>query len=208
VQAHDVSVDGLTVAGSRDGIVLVGTGLPTQVERTVVRDPARFGISVQNGAAELVGNRLQGGPTGIRLRDATGTVRGNEIRGATHYGVSVAGRSAGSAVEANTLSGRGPVAVDTFRLAPHADVVVLGNDVTSWTEDQDDWVYWSHFVPRHPMLVLWVVVLLLPLLASRRARRHRPPLGTPPYRDDLRRMKHLVYRLDGTPAQRAVRGGT
>jgi hypothetical protein len=147
VQAHDVSVDGLTVAGSRDGIVLVGTGLPTQVERTVVRDPARFGISVQNGAAELVGNRLQGGPTGIRLRDATGTVRGNEIRGATHYGVSVAGRSAGSAVEANTLSGRGPAAVDTFRLAPHADVVVLGNDVTSWTEDQDDWVYWSNSCP-------------------------------------------------------------
>jgi hypothetical protein len=204
VQGRDVSISGLTVAGGQDGIVLVGTGFPTRVQRTAVRDTRRFGISVRDGTAELEGNRLEGGAVGIRVIDATATVRGNEVRAAGHYGLSVSGRSDGSAVVANTLAGRGPAAVDTFRLT--GEVREHGNDVTGWTEDEDDWLYWSRFVPRHPMVVLWIVVLLVPLAARWRARRRRPPLGTPPYRDDLRRMRPLVQRLDGTTARSAVGG--
>jgi hypothetical protein len=177
-RAAGVAISGLTVTGSRDGVVLVGTRSPTTVRDTEVR-ARRFGISLQDGAGQLIGNRLAGGRTGIRLEDASGAVRTNRVRATTHYGVSVTGSSV-SAVEANTIAGQGAAAVDTFRLADGADVALRRNDVTRWTEDEDDWAYWSRFVPRHPMVVLWVVVLLLPVLASLRARRRRPVPGTLP----------------------------
>ena len=113
------------------------------------------------------------------------------MRAATHYGVSVSGSSV-TAVEANTLAGRGSAAVDTYRLGDGADVAVQRNDATGWTVDEDDWVYWSRFVPRHPMVVLWVVVLLLPALSALRRRHGAPVPGTPPYADELRRMPSFV----------------
>jgi Periplasmic copper-binding protein (NosD) len=190
-QAFGVSISDLAVAGSRDGVVLVGTRAPTTVQGSEVRDARRFGVSVQGGAAQLVGNRLVGGRTGIRLVDASGAVRHNRVRAAAHYGVSVSGSSV-TAVEANILAGRGSAAVDTYRLGDGADVAVQRNDETGWTVDEDDWVYWSRFVPRHPMVVLWVVVLLLPALSALRRRHGRPVPGTPPYADELRRTPSFV----------------
>jgi len=191
VQAFGVSISGLAVAGSRDGVVLLGTRAPTTVQGSEVRDARRFGVSVQDGAAQLVGNRLVGDRTGIRLVNTSGAVRHNRVRAATHYGVSVSGSSV-AAVEANTLAGRGSAAVDTYRLGDGADVAVQRNDATGWTVDEDDWVYWSRFVPRHPMVVLWVVVLLLPALSALRRRHGVPVPGTPPYADELRRMPAFV----------------
>jgi Periplasmic copper-binding protein (NosD) len=209
VRAAGVSISGLTVSGSRDGVVLVGTRSPTTVQDTEVR-ARRFGITVADGVAQLLGNRLGGGRTGIRLADASGAVRANDVRATTHYGVSVTGSSV-STVEANTITGRGAAAVDTYRLTDDAEVDVRRNDVARWTEDEDDWVYWSRFIPRHPMVVLWVVVLLLPALSSLRARRRRPVPGTLPYADDLHRMPSFVPLPGSRPGAalaRPVRGGS
>ncbi len=206
VQSSAVSISRLAVGGGRDGVVLVGTRFPTTVRDTVVRGTRRFGISLQDGVARLEGNRIGGGRTAIRLEDADGAVRANDVRAAAHYGVSVSGTSAASVV-ANTVTGRGPAAVDTYRLDDDAEVRVAGNDTDRWTVDEDDWVYWSRFIPRHPMVVLWVVVLLVPVLASLRGRRRRPAPGTLPYTDELRAAPVFVPRAAGAPAASGGGGG-
>jgi hypothetical protein len=207
VQSSAVSISGLAVSGSRDGIVLVGTRFPTMVRHTVVQGTRRFGISLQDGVARLADDRVGNSMTAFRLEDADAAVQTNDVRAASHYGVSVSGASAGSVVAANTLAGRGPAAVDTYRLDGGADVRITGNDADRWTVDEDDWVYWSRFVPRHPMVVLWVVVLLVPALASLRGRRRRPSPGTLPYRDGERALPRLQPLPGGPPVVSGGRGG-
>jgi hypothetical protein len=63
-------------------------------------------------------------------------------------------------------------------------------------QDRDNWVYWSTFVPNHPMLVLWVVILGAPLCLAARARRNRRTVGALPYEDPIRRNRPGPPRMD------------
>jgi hypothetical protein len=153
----------------------------------------------------VAGNRVTGGRTGIQVRDAVVDVRGNTVAGAGDHGVAVLGTAAGSTVSGNTVGGRGPSAVDVLRLATGVSVATPANDVTGWVQDRDDALYWREFVPKHPMLLLWVVVLGAPLLMAVRRRRHRVPPGTAPYRDDLRRDTAAPRRVE--LGGNLVRGG-
>ena len=205
VDGDDVAIRGTHVAGNRDGIVLVGTAAPTSVRDVAVTGAHRFGISVDGGSATLAGNEVTGSGTAIRVRDAEASVRGNTVSAATAHGISVVGASGGSVVEDNTLGGRGPSGLDTFRVPEGVTVDVAGNDVEGWETDRDNWTYWSTFIPNHPMLLLWVVVLGVPLGLALRSRGHRVAPGTAPYRDDLRRERPTPLRVDvgraaGSPA--------
>ncbi|HEX2073634.1 MAG TPA: right-handed parallel beta-helix repeat-containing protein [Geodermatophilus sp.] len=196
VDGADVTVAGTRVADNRDGIVLVDTAAPTTVQDAVVTGAHRFGISVDGGSAALAGNEVTGGQTAIRVRDATATVVRNTVAKATEHGISVVGRAAGSAVERNTVGGRGPSGLDTFRLDAGLPVELSGNDVEGWETDRDNWAYWAAFVPNHPMLVLWVVVLGIPAGLALRGRRHPLVPGTAPYRDVLRQERPPAVRVD------------
>jgi len=191
-----VTVRGTRVADNRDGIVVVDTGAPTTVEDTVVSGPHRFGISVQSGTATIIGNEVVGGRTGIRARDAVATISGNSVADTTDHGISVVGAAGGCSVQGNTIAGRGPSGLDTFRVDPLQTVDVRGNDLEGWETDRDNWTYWSTFVPNHPMLVLWVVVLGVPVTLALRARRRRPDPGAAPYPDVPRPGTPLVVRVD------------
>jgi Periplasmic copper-binding protein (NosD) len=192
-----VTVRGTRVAGNRDGIEVVDTAAPTTVEGTVVSGPHRFGISVDGGSATLAGNEVTGSGTAIRVRDADAAVRGNTVSAATAHGVSVVGAAAGSTVEGNTLAGRGPSGLDTFRVDARQPVELAGNDLDGWETDRDNWAYWSTFVPNHPMLVLWVVVLGVPVALALRARRRPVAPGAAPYPDVPRQADPPVVRVDG-----------
>jgi hypothetical protein len=196
VDGHFVDVAGTRVADNEDGIVLVGTSSPTRVRDTVVTGTHRFGITVTDGAAAVSGNRVTGSRTAIRVRDSAVSVAGNTVVEATAHGISVVGASDGSRVTGNTLGGRGPSGLDLFRLVPGASVDASRNDVEGWTQDRDNWEYWTSFLPSHPMLLLWVVMLGLPLVVVRRARQHRIPLGSAPYRDELRLERPPPRRID------------
>ncbi|HEY4624926.1 MAG TPA: right-handed parallel beta-helix repeat-containing protein [Blastococcus sp.] len=196
VEGHRVVVRGTRVADNRDGIVLAGTAAPTTVEKTVVTGVHRLGISVTGGSAAVSANRVSGGETGIRIRDAAVAVTGNVVDRSTGHAVSVLGRATGSSVVGNTVSGRGPSGLDTFRLASGVSIDTSRNDVTGWTQDRDNGEYWSAFVPSHPMLVLWVVILGVPLAVGLRARNRRIPLGTAPYADPIRRERPVPLRVD------------
>jgi hypothetical protein len=199
----DVSVTDTLVADNTDGIVLAGTAAPTTVARARLTGNRRFGISVSSASASVTGNQLSGGQTAIRVRDAAVAVTGNDIRRATRHAISVVGAANGSSLERNTIGGRGPSGLDVYRVDAGVTVDASGNDVTGWTQDRDDWTYWSNFAPNHPMLLLWVGLLGVPLVRALRDRRQQVTPGTTPYVDELRRERaaHQVH------AERWVGGG-
>jgi hypothetical protein len=196
VGGHDVSVSGTRVMDNHDGIALTDTAAPTTVQNVVVTGRHRLGISVTGGQAAVAGNRVTGARTAIRVRDAAVAVRDNVVARATNHAVSVVGAARGSALLGNTISGRGPSGLDTFRLAPGVSVRSSGNDVEGWTQDRNDWNYWSTFIPNHPMLVLWVLVLGLQLRFAVSGRRRRGPVGTAPYPDMLPQAQAAPLRVD------------
>ena len=177
VNGNDVSVRGTRVMDNRDGIVLADTAAPTTVQDVVVGGRHRLGISVTGGAAAVSDNRVIGAQTAIQVRDATAAVTENVVAGASNHAVSMVGEASGSSLVDNTISGRGPSGLDVYRLDPGVTVGQSGNDVRGWTRDRDDWAYWSTFIPNHPMMLLWVVLLGLPLAFARQNRRRRIPAG-------------------------------
>jgi putative cofactor-binding repeat protein len=196
VMASDVAIVGTELTDNRDGVVLVDTAAPATVVGTTVRGDHRFGISTSGGAATISDNEVAGGETGIRVRAASATVTGNTIEQAGNHGISVVGAAVASSVVDNTVAGRGPSGLDLHRLAPGVVVEQSGNDLEEWVQDRDNWVYWSTFIPNHPMLVLWVVILGAPLCLAARARRNRLTPGTPPYEDPIRRDRPVPRRMD------------
>lgn len=187
VDGDDVTITGTRVADNTDGIVLVGTAAPTAVQGSTVSGNDRFGITVSGGEAAVTGNKVSGSETAIRVRDAAVDVVDNNVREATSHAISVVGASAGSTVEENTIGGRGPSGLDVYRVAEGVSIDLATNDVGGWTRDRDNWTYWSTFIPNHPMLLLWVLVLGVPVLLGIRARRSAVAPGTKPYGDDIRR---------------------
>jgi hypothetical protein len=205
VDGHDVSVRGTRVIDNRDGIVLADTAAPTTVQDVVVGGEHRLGISVTGGAAAVSGNRVAGAETAIQVRDASVAVTDNVVARATNHAVSVVGAAGGSSLVDNTISGRGPSGLDTYRLDPETPVPQWNNDTAGWTQDRDDWAYWSSFIPNHPMLLLWVVLLVLPFAFARQNRRARIPLGSAPYPDRPRGYEAAPRRVDA--GRRVTIGG-
>lgn len=205
VEGHQVSVTDTRVADNDDGIALAGTDASTTVVDTVITGRHRLGISVTGGSATLAGNQVSGSLTGIRVEDAAVRVTGNDVTRATGHAISVIGAATGSSVVDNTIAGRGPSGLDLFRLDHAASVEQSGNDIEGWTQDRDNWAYWSAFIPNHPLLVLWVVILGLPLALTVRARTRPITLGTAPYRDELLHGRRPPLRVDAGRA--AASGG-
>ena len=204
VDGNYVTITGTRVADNTDGILLVGTAKPTTVENTTVSGSHRFGISVTDGAATVTNNKVSGSETAIRVRNAAVAVTDNNVREATAHAISVVGSADGSSVEDNTIGGRGPSGLDVYRVAEGVTVDTADNDEEAWNRDRDNSTYWATFIPNHPMLLLWVVLLGVPLFLGVRARRARVAPGTKPYRDDIRREWQPPARVE---VGRRVAGG-
>lgn len=162
---------GNTVAGSPDGIVVRGASdAPELIGNTV--DAEGFGIAVRDGVtgARLTANTVTSATVAVQVSDAAATVRDTAVEGAARYGVSLVGAVDGTAVEANRLAGRGPAAVDVHRVGVGSNVTLTGNDDARWTVDRDDVAYWASYVADHPLVLLWLLILLVPVAAQVRAR--------------------------------------
>lgn len=177
------------VTGSPDGIVVRGATAGPQLVDNLV-DADGFGIAVRDGVtgAQVTGNRVGPALIAVQVSDAVAALRANTVDGASRYAVSLVGAVDGSTVAGNGLGGRGPAAVDVNRVGLGANVTVGGNDERAWAVDRDDVAYWSNYVVDHPLILLWLLILLLPLLARWRARRaevwshpyaHVPPAPAP-----------------------------
>ncbi|MCW2536384.1 MAG: exported protein of unknown function [Modestobacter sp.] len=204
VDGDYVAITDTRVADNTDGIVLAGTSAPTKVENATVTGNRRFGISVSGASATVTGNELSGSETAIRVRDAAVAVTGNDIRHATRHAISVVGAATGSSLRNNTIGGRGPSGLDVYRVDAGVTVDESGNDVEGWTRDRDNSTYWANFVPNHPMLLLWVLLLGAPVFLNLRGRRQRVAPGTTPYPDGMRRQRAPQLRAERRVAGRSA----
>ncbi|MHA6779542.1 right-handed parallel beta-helix repeat-containing protein [Pseudonocardia saturnea] len=178
-------VRGNAVSGSPDGIVVRGAAdAPELTGNTVAAGD--FGIAVRDGvtAAQLTGNTVGASTVAVQVSDAAAVLRDNTVDGAARYAVSLVGAVDGSSVEANRLAGRGPAAIDVNRVGLGSNVGITGNDESAWIVDRDDVAYWTAYVADHPLILLWLLILLLPIIAQLRARyragEHRHPYAHVP----------------------------
>jgi parallel beta-helix repeat protein len=187
--ATDVRLTNNTVAANRDGVIIRGTAAGVVLRGNHISSPDGFGVAIRGGAPNVVvdTNVISNALIGVQVADSVATITGNEIDAMALHGVSLIGRSGGSAVSRNRVGGRGPSAVDVHRRAFGALITQSLNDEAGWTVDHDDARYVSSALRRKPLLLLWGLILVLPLGARvAYKRRHqvrapyRPEPPTPP----------------------------
>ncbi len=203
VDADDLVVTGNEVTGHGNGIVLTGAIIGARVEDNQVSGAITAAIAVRDGPTGVVvgRNRIDGGLLGIQVRAARTEARSNTVEAATGHAVTLVGAVSGSTVADNILAGQGRSALDTARIDTDAVVTLDANDMTGWVVEIPLSERVTDIVRDHPLLPLWVVVLLLPvlLLAVRLRRRRRPArpypeVAAPPDRTAETKLVPLAFR--------------
>jgi hypothetical protein len=171
-------VDGNTVTGHTMGIVVSDGVSGVTVTDNIVEDSAEQGIALRGGVvdAEVRGNWVSGGRTGIYLRDAGGLVDRNTVEQVSNHAITLIDQTTASTVTDNEVAGMGPSAVDVARA--HGDVIVEGNDLTGWQSTKPlDVILRSIF---QPLTVLWIALgLLVVITALSSIRRKREGIRDP-----------------------------
>jgi hypothetical protein len=166
VGAVDVTVTDSALRGNGDGITVRDDAADVRVTDNEVLSSAGFGIGITDGPSQVIveDNTVIDARTGVALRSAVATVRDNEVSGATEHGVSLSGRASGSQILHNRIDGVGPAAVGLARLVSPQTVVVSANNTSDWEVRKD--LTLLERLEKHPLLLLWLPILLLPLAAA------------------------------------------
>lgn len=151
-----VDVRGNAVTGGDMGIVVRGGARDVAVVGNEVRDSARQAIAVREGASAGVSeNVVEGAETSVYVRDARVRVERNQLSGASVHAVTLVGDVTAVAMRDNTLTGRGPSAVDVQR-AVDVDPDEFDNDTSGW----DDTTPWLVTLQRflQPLTLMWLLL--------------------------------------------------
>ncbi len=181
VSADGLVITGNTVSGAADGIVVRGPSLRPRITGNTV-DTTGFAIAVRGGVtgARLRDNTVHSAAVGLAVTDSAAELGGNTVI-ASRYGMALVGDVSGTSVIANRVTGRGLAAVDLNRIAVGATADVAGNDESTWITDRDDARYWTGYAEDHPLLLLWLLILLIPIAARLWAKQRRHPAAAHPY---------------------------
>jgi parallel beta-helix repeat protein len=163
------------VDGNAEGVIVRGPASGVAIRDNTVTHSRRIGIGVRDGPTEVVvtGNHVAGATTGVQVRNARAVVSGNHTENVTAHGVSVQGASGGSTVVDNGLAGRGPSALDLYRLDAGAAVAVAANTTEGWEDYRTLQQRIRQLFHDHPLLPLWVVLLAVPAVSATLARSRR-----------------------------------
>ncbi|MCW2851984.1 MAG: right-handed parallel beta-helix repeat-containing protein [Nocardioides sp.] len=155
------------------GIVVRDKASEVSVVGNTVGSSSTQGIAVRDGATEGVvsGNMVTGGETSLYLRDSEAAMQNNTLTGATNHGVSMVGAVGASVLDANTISGRGPSAIETNR-ADDVDRSGWDNDTGGWHDTTPFLVTVKHFA--QPLTVMWLALGGLLLFTALRGAGTRP----------------------------------
>jgi hypothetical protein len=131
------------------------------------------GIAVRDGVkdATVTGNIVTGGRTALYVRDSVAKVRRNTVTDASLHAASLVGTLGSSVLTENSLSGRGPSAIDVKR-AVDVDLRHWSNDTSGWDDTTPFLVTLKRFL--QPLTALWLLLgLMLVLTAVSGTRRRR-----------------------------------
>lgn len=173
--ADDTVVAGMLVVTNAEGIVVRGAVNRARISANTVTSSAGTAIAVRDGATGVTvdHNTVASADTGVQVRAASAHVHDNTVIGARIHGMSFQGAAQGSAAHGNTLAGSGPSGVDLARLDTGVAVSVSNNSVDQWqvTMSMSDRLR-RLFLDR-PLLAVWTLLLVAPIVASLLSRRHR-----------------------------------
>ncbi|WP_328333659.1 right-handed parallel beta-helix repeat-containing protein [Kribbella sp. NBC_00382] len=177
----NIGVNANDLQGNDMGVVVRGGAEDVSVVGNRVTEPIRQGIAIRDGVTKSVvtGNIISGGNTSVYLRDSAATVQRNTMSDADSHAISLVGSVSETKVTENTISGRGPSAIDTKRAA---DV-----NMHRWKNDEDNWHDTTPFVVTlkrflQPLTAMWIcLAALLIFTAARGSRRIRKVVH--PYAD-------------------------
>ncbi|WP_140399152.1 right-handed parallel beta-helix repeat-containing protein, partial [Pseudomonas sp. SID14000] len=169
----NIGVNANDLQGNDMGVVVRGGAEDVSVVGNRVTEPIRQGIAIRDGVTKSVitGNIVSGGNTSVYLRDSAATVQRNTLSDADSHAISLVGSVSETKVTENTISGRGPSAIDTKRAA---DV-----NMHRWKNDEGNWHDTTPFVVTlkrflQPLTAMWLfLAALLIFTAARGARRIR-----------------------------------
>jgi hypothetical protein len=135
---------------------------------------------------EITGNVVSGSLTGVYVRDSSAVVERNTVNRMTNHAVTVVGAATGTVVSDNTISGRGPSAVDIKR----ADAVMVGeNDTSGWVSTKPFWTIVRNAL--QPLTIMWLSLGLVLVATALKGTRHRMRGLTHPY-EAQRRLAEIV----------------
>ncbi|TDD69809.1 right-handed parallel beta-helix repeat-containing protein, partial [Actinomadura rubrisoli] len=163
-----LSVQNSQVIGGDMGIVVRSGATDVQISGNRLSNQVRQGISLRDGVrrASLAGNTVDGARTGIYLRDASGTLIGNVVKGATAHGIALHGAAGGSQIRDNSLSGSGTSAVSTSR--SQGKVTKENNDTDGWHDTASLWMKARRYMT--PLNVIWACVFAVVIVSMLRSR--------------------------------------
>lgn len=167
----NVSVLANAVEGNEMGIVVRGVARNITVVGNQVTDSVSQGIALRDGVAgaTVSGDIVTGGETSVYLRDAVAAIEHNTLTGASAHAVSLVGDVGPTKVAENTISGRGPSAIDAKR----AGVSTHGwdNNVDGWHDTTPFLITLKRFA--QPLTLLWISLGALLLFTAVRGARSR-----------------------------------
>ncbi|HEY6424757.1 MAG TPA: right-handed parallel beta-helix repeat-containing protein [Pseudonocardiaceae bacterium] len=173
--ADETVVTGTNVVNNAEGIVVRGPADRTKISANTVTTSDGAAIAVRDGAVDVAvdHNIVSGADTGVQVRAARVDVHDNTVTGARAHGVSFQGAAQGSAAHNNSLAGSGPSGLDLLRLDVGAPVSVSNNSDNQWqvTMSVNDRLH--RLFGDHPLLALWALLLLVPLVPRLFGRRRR-----------------------------------
>jgi hypothetical protein len=126
-----VQVDSNAVEGNAMGIVVGAGATEVVIKNNMVEDSAKQGIALRTAGTDAVvsGNTVIGGEIGIYARDAGGTFERNTVEDVTNHAITLIGTTGTSTIHRNTVTGKGPSAIDVARTE---GAVVTDNDAEEW----------------------------------------------------------------------------
>jgi hypothetical protein len=161
---HGTSVQGAAIGKNSIGLVASEAATDVVVDGNTFTGPHEQAVSVRDGAAKITirNNTVRGSATGIYNRNAQSIIERNTISEASVHGITVVGQAAGTVVTGNTISGRGPAALDMDRAV---GLVAENNVSDGWIVSRSlEAVLAGIF---KPLTVVWMLVVLAVLVPIR-----------------------------------------
>lgn len=172
IGGHDLNVNANDLVGNDMGIVVRGGARAVSVVGNNVTDPTRQGIAVRDGVTDTVvsGNIVSGGETSVYVRASAVEVTRNTLAEASVHGITLVGDAEGTDVQENTISGRGPSAIDYAR-AESIDPRDFDNELSRWT-DTTPWLVTLGRIFQ-PLNLLWTILGIVVVVTAVRGLRYR-----------------------------------